>query len=384
MTRLEVKKSTEFALEHHCISTLLESDESGFFKYFSKSTISFDLAIISKGRKHYKNEKVELPDLHICKIKNAVITGKCGVLQDDTLVKDSLPPWMTNENIFKHRELLRKSYHLEIPGEQDEILVHHDVELDEIAETVVVFSSATDNAFSHYLFETFAKLHIMANVELNNYKWVVPSTIRGYQLALLTDAGISPENIIKKPHNVYLKVAHAIVIESPAHNNLWATPASLFFMRSFFTGLINHNPLAKRTASRIYLDRADERAAMRKIVNEQEIVEITHSHQFVNYTPGALSFSGKIEAISGADHIIGQYGGGLQLCFAARQRSKIIVIQSPHFFRAFINFMSVFFGYEVINVMGRSTETSEAKHNNSELFIDPEDFAQSLSHVLPL
>lgn len=383
MRKLEVKKSTEFALEHHCISTLLESDEDGFFKYFSKSTISFDVAILSKGRKHYKNEKVELPDLHVCKIHNAVVIGKCGVLQNNILVKDSLPPWMTDENIFKNRDLLRRGYHLEVPNDQEEILCHSEVEFDEILDPVVVLASATDNAFSHYLFESFAKLHVMASLDLNKYKWVVSSSMRSYQLNLLLDAGIKADNIIKKPHNVYLRTPFAIVIESPAHNNLWATPASLFFMRSFFTGLINKNPLAKATASRVYLDRADERAAMRKIINEPDILTIANNYQFESYTPGALSFSGKIETIGTADHIIGQYGGGLQLCFAARQRSKIVVLQSPHFFRAFINFMSVFFGFEVINVMGQSTATSEPKHNNSELLICPDDFEKSLEHILP-
>ncbi len=383
MNKLEVKKSTEFALEHYCISTLLESDEDGFFKYFSKSTISFDVAIISKGRRHYKNENIALPNLHVCKIKNAVITGKCGVLQGNTLVKDSLPPWMTHENIFKNRDLLRRAYHLETPNDQEEIYAHSEAEFDEISDPVVVISSCTDNAFSHYLFESFAKLHIMAGIDLNKFKWVVSSSIRSYQLNLLTDAGIKAENIIKKPHNVYLKTPFAIVIESPAHNNLWATPASLFFMRSFFAGLVNRNPLARRTASRVYLDRADERSAMRQMLNEEEIVNIAQKNGFVNYTPGALSFSGKIEAIGSADYIIGQYGGGLQLCFAAQQHSKIIVLQSPHFFRAFINYMSVFFGYEVINIMGQPSGTSEPKHNNSELYIDQGDFEQSLVQMLP-
>ncbi|MBC2689519.1 MULTISPECIES: glycosyltransferase family 61 protein [Pseudomonas] len=382
MNKLEVKKSTEFALEHHCISTLLESNENGFFKYFSRSTISFDVAIISKGRKHYKNEKIELPDLHICKVKNAVVTGKCGVLQGSTLIKDSLPPWMTQDNIFKNRELLKRAYHLEAPNDKDELFTHPEAEFDEISEPVVVLASCTDNAFSHYLFESFAKLHIMLNVDLNKFKWVVSSSIRSYQLNLLLDAGIKAENIIKKPHNTYLKVPFAIVIESPSHNNLWATPASLLFMRSFFKGLINKNPMMKATAKRIYLDRADERAAMRKIVNEVEIVDIAKKNDFSSYTPGALSFSGKIDAISNAEYIIGQYGGGLQLCFSARQGCRIVVLQSPHFFRAFISFMSVFFGFEVINIMGQSTATSEPKHNNSELLIDQADFEESLTQIL--
>lgn len=378
MSKIKIESVTSlFLTELRTASQLLNSKKDCYLKYFSRNKVNFSFSIIAKKTKHIRDECFTIPDLYMCKVHNSKIIGRCGVItSENILLKESLPPWLEKENIIKNKDILKNSYDLSLTNE-GYIELNPETKSEFISEPIVIISSATDNAFSHFLFESFAKLHLFGSVDLNKYRWLISASAKQYQIDLLTSFGIPEKNIIKKTHKTNIRATEIIVISPPAHNNVWATPPSLVFLREYFKGQVTKNPLNKKFFPDIYLDRNDERSEMRKIINESNIIKKTNLLGFKAFTPGMLMFSEKIDLISEANFIIGQYGGGMQLCFSANQSAKILVIQSPHFFRAFINFMAVIFGYEAINIMGEKLNNEEAG-NNSKIKVSEDDLMMAL------
>lgn len=366
------------------VSTLDEyhaSKKSCCYRYYAGHKINFNLNVFHKKNIIQRVESFDIPDLFLCKIYDGFVFGKNGVGSGEVIYKESMPSWININNLSKDANFLERIYNLNIiedrkvdfPFDQNNIIFEDD--------PIFVLCSYTDNAFSHFLFETFAKLSQVYTFDINKYKWVVSSSIKDYQMEMLVDFGIPMERIIKKDPKKVIVAKEIVFLDSPAHNNNWAIPSSLVFMRNFFLENRLRNGFKPKALKKIYLDRNDERSDFRKILNEENIFSLFESFGFVKFTPGFNKFPKKAEVISNADVIVGQYGGGLQLAFMAKQGAKIVVLQSPKFFRGFISYIGAIFGFDVVNIIGEVVVLKESDINNSDFIIEMENI-EALTQVV--
>jgi capsular polysaccharide biosynthesis protein len=242
----------------------------------------------------------------------------------------------------------------------------------------LLLTSIADIAFSHFVFDSFTKLLVLPNKSLlEELKIIVNESIKPYQVSFLTEFGISNENIIKKPYNEDWLCEQLLVIQQPASNNNYITPAYFHMLRNYL--LSTYPPDYKKPwPSRVYLDRDDERSQMRAIVNEAELKAIAIKHGFTVLTPGKLSFADKVAMFANADCIIGQYGGGLQFGVTCPPHSKWLVLQSPHFYRHQINLHSALLPMDVLNLTGDAVEAKPKYLNNDPFKVDAQSFEAAL------
>lgn len=291
-----------------------------------------------------------VPDLNVSKIQNSVLFSAYGILtQGGDIFAPSLPGWFNHRLESEYQNFYLKTYysvikignefHVELP------------KLDPIyySTPAVMLGTPTDDAFSHFIFETLAKLSALPRAVLRSHHFIVSSHIKQYQIELLVKAGIDKERIILRASlgDAPIQFKEILLIKWPSHNNLWTSPCALLYLRDFFTRHYGH--VKSRFSDMNYLDRNDERQAYRNIVNEKDVkLEFTRSG-FDIHTPGTLNFSDKFNLFRSSAFLAGQYGGGLQLCFLASFGTKVIVIQSKQFVRTHIDFMASILGFEVIN-----------------------------------
>lgn len=355
-----IKNITDFAMKKSGILEVLESPEDAYYCYHNSENVQYPYELIFRGEQIQKLQKITIPDLYIGCINKGTITGKCTVVTSrNDIVKESLPPWIDvekNENNYSYIEKFGK---LKKTTSGFELTSSETVHVEGL---VVVISSCTDRAFSHFLFESLAKLHVLNSkviLEDPKIKWLVNDDILDYQLGMILGLGISPHNIIKKKFNQNVIADRIILVESPAHNNLWATKESLLFIRRVFKSFSYWGvSMPSSTDDKIYIDRKDDLPRNREIVNEGNLFKISRKKKFINLTLGNLPVTQKFLALTHAEYLIGQYGGGLQIAFLSSKLKSCIVLQSPYFYRGFIDYLGNIFGFKVLNIVGEKDNVS--------------------------
>lgn len=325
--------------------------------------------------------EVKIPELNICCVKDATIIGAGAVVtSSNELLRESLMNWLCeNFSDSSYKKWFLKEYYLiRINGAE---LYRDDLNstISYIGDPVCILSTPTDTAFSHFLFETFAKLFLLTdknNKILNKYKFIVNENIKNYQIEMLNLLGVDNSRIIiKKASETYL-ARLVITIQPPSHNNSWCIPQALQFLRRFFYMFAPiENPDKANTR---FFDRRDDRSNIRRLDNEDAIKNIFPS-SVVTITPGRLVIKDKAILFKNVSNVIAQYGGGLQLAFLAEPKTKIIVIQSPNFYRIFIDFLACFFDFEVLNLRGKLSNEQD-KSGDAAIIVNENDLEFALKY----
>lgn len=366
MIQASIQKPDKYLTEVKSLSVLLKSESSCYYLYNHEQSLSFNRNYYDEEVKGIVSKKatVTIPQLFISKEFNVRIVGDYGLINDNGIINRAcLPPWSTEDNKGNYNKVfLEKFYGITFKDDN----IYADTKLDncQVYEKECVFlATPTDDAFSHFIFETLAKLHVFGANSILDYDIVVSNHLKSYQKAILLSLGIKPENIlpinkIKDGNYIFRSV---IVVSWPSHNNMWTIPNALFYLRSTFynTGCIRDKLeflLCEQTKEVAYFDRNDERSQFRAILNEEELFStlVNFNKEADKVTVGKFSFFEKYMFFNKFKTIVGQYGGGFQLCFNAPFGTNLIVIQSDLFDRQHIDFISFILGLNTINIVAKA------------------------------
>jgi len=327
-----------------------------------------------------KEHEQRIPDLYISKEFNAILFSQYGVAASSgEIITSALPGWFNHKFESDYQtHYLKKFYAI---NKDDSIYCYERPSETETYYNTpsVLLGTPTDDAFSHFIFETLAKLCALDPKTIETYHFIVSDHIKPYQQLLLERAGISKDRQIKRSalgkHNV--RLSEAILIKWPSHNNIWTAPSALYYLKELFEEKFRSEDQV--FSRKNYLDRDDERGAYRRIENETELKKDLISLGFDIKTPGRLNFNQKRGLFRQSELIAGQYGGGLQLCFLAKHGTKLLIIQSEVFIRTHIDFMSSILGLETINVLAEIS--SEEKHSNAPIKISTPKVLETLNKL---
>ncbi|BAZ42354.1 TPR domain protein [Calothrix sp. NIES-4101] len=115
----------------------------------------------------------------------------------------------------------------------------------------------------------------------------------------------------------------------------WISPSALHWLRQrIFSNLsttdINQNFFSKR----IYISRSQ--ASGRRVINEDEVMQVLSPYGFVSYSLETMSFTEQIQLFSSAEIIIGPHGAGFtNIIFSQKQPIVIEFVTpwvSPHYY----------------------------------------------------
>lgn len=365
----------------------------GAYKFKSKT-------VARGGGLEVLDREQAIPDLYISKEFDSVLFSGYGVkTAGDGVNLVSLPGWFSRGDRGEYLDsFIKKYYGISRVGVKYACSAVGD-ECVYFSRPAVFLATPTDDAFSHFIFETFAKLSALDEDIISSYVFVVSDHVKNYQREMLVRAGVSEDRIMTRSSIAVGSICfrELISIKWPSHNNSWTAPRALYYLVDFFSKKYSDVSTASRSLVKSklpsidggggnegmcgfnYLDRDDERRSFRALTNEQELKDEFARRDFEIKTPGAMSFNEKYNMFSACKGLAGQYGGGLQLCFLAPFGTKIIVIQSELFSRPHIDFMAGILGFEVLNV--QADQDDEEAHANASVKVDFDSVVNALNKL---
>lgn len=244
-----------------------------------------------------------------------------------------------------------------------------------ISDPVFIFGKPHAHAYSHFIWDSLSALWWLRLLP-DNVKVLVPSDIAGYQKEILHGAGITDDRIIWRNGREHIKFSNVYVPSFCAVNNRWICDDAL----QFFSGLRDCS--ASAPSRLIYFDRGGDRSGVRKLLNEQQIIDVCEELGFERITPAELNFEEKRKVFSETAVMVGQFGGGIQTHFLMQPRTSILCLHSEMFVRNIFEYTAAKLGQDVTTVIGKATPAVSGDPNNSHFEIDLDTFKSALRQVL--
>lgn len=182
--------------------------------------------------------------------------------------------------------------------------------------------------FGHWLLDILPRLWTLREAlgrEGAAMPIAVPEGLPGYGRAMLAALGVSLDRLITYDPARELLAADLLVLPSLAHDDYRFHPAANRFCDEVVARLCPAR--APQSPRRIFLSRAGwggGAAAMRRIVNGEEITAMLEALGFVTVHPERLAWPDQVALLAGARVVVGEHGSAMKnLLFAGPQTAVI-------------------------------------------------------------
>ncbi|WP_462413422.1 glycosyltransferase family 61 protein [Neobacillus sp. Marseille-QA0830] len=176
--------------------------------------------------------------------------------------------------------------------------------------------------YYHWMYETIPRFDLLSKSQIEVGQYIVnyePERFP-YQADSLSELGIKTEQIIKTHHDFHIQAENLVVPSQPSFATKWAYD----FLRKTF---LNEKTLKSSERKRIYISRK----WARKIINEDELMDILNQFGFIKVGLEELSVNEQVQLFASADVIIGAHGAGLVNLTFCRPGTKVLEIFSPRY-----------------------------------------------------
>ncbi|MCC9135061.1 glycosyltransferase family 61 protein [Pontibacter silvestris] len=183
--------------------------------------------------------------------------------------------------------------------------------------------------YAHWFVDAFPRLHLLKESGLfDKVNWfIVPAYKYDYHIDSLKMLGIEADKIVVADNYTHLQADTLIVTSHPRGlRNVTAPKWITDFHRNTF---LPAKGKSNKSAKRIYISRQD--SSLRKVTNEEEVIEMLSKYGFETYVLSKLSFQEKIDLFSSADVIVATMGAGSFNYAFANKETTIIEMFSQSF-----------------------------------------------------
>lgn len=233
--------------------------------------------------------------------------------------------------------------------------------------TVAVLNSFFGFNYYHWMFDVAARLYLIrkSNITIDLY---ITSCPFPFQDEILTLLGIPPEKRINIMPYLFIQ-ANKLVIPSFIHSYKGIMPGwSVHFLRE---ELYLKRDVKKRAGyERIYISRA--RAQHRKMINEDEVMNLLEQHGFKCIFLEDESVLDKIEIFHSAEMIIAPHGAGLTNLLFCNPGTKIIELFHPGWIFPCYRFISFYAGldYHCLPGEGEHIYRMDLRNASKDIVVD--------------
>lgn len=187
---------------------------------------------------------------------------------------------------------------------------------------VVFLSSRWGYNYCHWMFDIISRLELLnqSRIKLDSIdKFVVNSYQKQFQKESLNIIGISQERVIESEVYCHIKARQIIYTSMPNQGipGKWHCD----FLRKKFLSLV---PDKNISLERIYISRED--SAVRRVVNETELIDFISKYGFISVTLSSMSFLEQVALFANARVIIAPHGAGFTNTVFCQPETKIIEI----------------------------------------------------------
>ena len=247
----------------------------------------------------------------ICKAI-AVITPDNYLLADVSRDYPGFLPGCEKHDVRKHSVFKLESF----PG------------LKQIDGRVAVLSGLSGNVYFHWMVDVLPRIELLrrSGRDLAEIDWfLVNSCEHQFQRESLRILGIPEEKVLESDRLPHIQATELIVPSFAGYLGWPPGWAMDFLRREFLKGIIPSLSYPKR----IYISRS--KARYRRVLNEEDVVEVLEKFGFVSILPESISLAEQIAHFYHAEVIVAAHGSGLTNTIFCRQGTKVIELVSPHY-----------------------------------------------------
>src|SRR6476661_4570513 len=200
--------------------------------------------------------------------------------------------------------------------------------LKQIDGSVAVLSGLSGNVYFHWMVDVLPRIELLrlSGRDLAEIDWfLVNSCQHQFQRESLRIMGIPEEKVLESDRLPHIQATELIVPSFAGYLGWPSGWAMDFLRREFLKGIIPSSSYPKR----IYISRS--KARYRRVLNEEDVVEVLENFGFVSILPESLSLAEQIAHFYHAEVIVAAHGSGLTNTIFCRQGTKVIELVSPHY-----------------------------------------------------
>ncbi|MCW6049030.1 tetratricopeptide repeat protein [Lyngbya sp. CCAP 1446/10] len=200
--------------------------------------------------------------------------------------------------------------------------------LKQIDGSVAVLSGLSGNVYFHWMVDVLPRIELLrrSGRDLAEIDWfLVNSCQHEFQRESLRILGIPDEKVLESDRIPHIQATELIVPSFAGYLGWPPGWAIDFLRREFLKGII---PQA-RYPKRIYISRS--KARYRRVLNEEDVVEVLAESGFVSILPESMSLTEQIAHFYHAQVIVAAHGSGLTNTIFCKSGTKVIELMSPHY-----------------------------------------------------
>jgi tetratricopeptide (TPR) repeat protein/capsular polysaccharide biosynthesis protein len=200
--------------------------------------------------------------------------------------------------------------------------------LQEVKGKVAVLSGLSGNVYFHWMVDVLPRIELLrrSGWELGEIDWFLVNSYRHeFQRESLRMLGIPEAKVLESDRFPHLQ-ADELIVPSFAGYLGWPSGWGIDFLRrEFLPGIGGRSNFPKR----IYISRS--KARYRRVLNEEDVVEVLAKYGFVSVLPELMSLEEQIACFAGAEAIVAAHGSGLTNTVFCTAGTKVIELVSPHY-----------------------------------------------------
>lgn len=198
--------------------------------------------------------------------------------------------------------------------------------------------------YFHWFFQDIARLQLLelAGIELSSIdKFIFVQVQKNFQQETLDILGIPASKVIQSIDEPHVSASRLLVpsLTDPVGTSKWACK----FLRDRFVGSLVNVDEKIRTSKKIYITRNG--AAIRKVVNEDDLIPLLKYHGFEIVKLETLSIQQKVALLDQVEVIITPHGAALTNLVFCNPGTKVVEI----FPQSTMNSMDMFGSYPVLS-----------------------------------
>jgi tetratricopeptide (TPR) repeat protein/capsular polysaccharide biosynthesis protein len=200
--------------------------------------------------------------------------------------------------------------------------------LKQIDGSVAVLSGLSGNVYFHWMVDVLPRIELLrrSGRDLAEIDWfLVNSCQHEFQRESLRILGIPEEKVLESDRIPHIQATELIVPSFAGYLGWPPGWAIDFLRREFLKGIIPSSNYPKR----IYISRS--KARYRRVLNEEDVVEVLAESGFVSILPESMSLAEQIAHFYHAEVIVAAHGSGLTNTIFCKSGTKIIELMSPHY-----------------------------------------------------
>lgn len=250
--------------------------------------------------------------------------------------------------------------------------------------TVVILTGLSNNVYFHWLFDILPRIKLLelANIDYDKVDYFLVDNGTNFQQETLSIFGIPSHKILPLCFPLHIQATNLIIPSFPSAI-AWMPSWSCDYLREKILGSKVINNQSKK---RLYISR--NKSTNRRLINEEEIINILINYDFEIVNLELLSVKQQAELLSQAEIVISPHGSGLSNLVFCQPNTKVIEIFAPNYvypcYWLVSNLVNLDYHYLVGEIMG-SKHFHQLLYPDSRLediYLNTEKFKQFLHQII--